>query len=190
MSIFWNKDVFKSKQQYLLLGMMALLGVVLLFIGSRSDTDGAVQTAPMGQAQISDTVQMNTITAMEHKLADTLSQIQGAGNVTVQIVTKNNGKKEYAVDIQQTNRTTVEESADTSQHITELQEQRTVVQQNRNGVQEALLVEETAPEIIGVLVVASGACDAIVQERLLHAVAALLQLSMHQIMVVPGEEPV
>ena len=62
-----------------------------------------------------------------------------------------------------------------------------MVQQNRGGTQEALLVEETAPEIIGVLVVAEGADDAVVQERLLHAVAALLQISLHQIDIVPGE---
>ena len=64
MTTFWNKDVLRSKQQYLLLGMMALLGIVLLLIGSRNDADGAVQIAPVGQAQTSDTMQMNTITAM------------------------------------------------------------------------------------------------------------------------------
>ena len=132
----------------------------------------------------------NDIAALEYKLADTLSKIQGAGHVTVQITARNSGRKEYALDIQRTSRTTAEESADTTQHTTELQEQQTVVQQNRSGTQEALLVQETAPEIAGVLIVASGADNALVQERLLHAAAALLQLSLHQIVVMPGEEAV
>ena len=43
------------------------------------------------------------------------------------------------------------------------------------------------PEITGVLVVSSGAVDAEVQERLLKAVTAVLQVPRYQIMVVPGE---
>lgn len=190
MTIFWNKVLLKSKKQYILLGALALLGILLLFIGSQNDAGNAAKMAPsvVEQVQVYDTVQRNDIMVMEHRLADTLAQIKDAGNVTVQIRVKNNGRKEYAVDTQRTSRTTIEESADTSKHTTELQEQYTVVQQNRSGTQDALLIEETAPEITGVLVVASGANDALVQERLLHAVKALLQLPLHQIVVMPGEE--
>lgn len=184
MALFSNKVTIKQKQQYLILGALAVLGILMLCIGNGSDADTAshASTIEVGQAYGDD------IVAMEHKLSHTLSQIQGAGNVTVQITTKSSGRKEYAVDKQHTSRTTVEESADSTQHTTELQEQQNVVQQNRSGAQEALLIEETAPEIAGVLVVASGASDALIQERLLHAVAALMQLPLHQIMVVPGEE--
>ena len=184
----WSNALLKHKQQYVL-GAAALLGIALLFIGGGHDADNNTHNTPVDIAQhtVSDTMHTDSIAAMEYKLADTLSQIQGAGHVTVQITAKSSGRKEYAVDTQRTSRTTTEESADTTQHTAELQEQQTVVQQNRNGAQEALLVEETAPQITGVLVVASGAGDALVQERLLHAVAALLQLSLHQIMVMPGE---
>ena len=65
-----------------------------------------------------------------------------------------------------------------------------LIEKENIGTQEALLVQETAPEIAGVLIVASGADNALVQERLLHAAAALLQLSLHQIVVMPGEEAV
>ena len=64
------------------------------------------------------------------------------------------------------------------------------MQQNRNGTQQALLVEETAPELTGVLVVAEGANNAAIQEQLMRAVSALLQIPLHQVMVVPGEENV
>ena len=49
----------------------------------------------------------------------------------------------------------------------------------------ALLVEESMPDIRGVLVVASGADSAVIQERLLQA--AVLQLSREKIIVLPGE---
>ena len=186
MTGFWIKEQFQHKKQYFLLGALVLLGILFLLIGSDTDSDNAV-SVPSTQTAIYQSLPTDGITAMEQKLANTLSQIQGAGNVTVQITVKSGGRKEYALDTQHTSRSTSEESADNSQRTTEVQEQHTVVQQNRGGTQEALLVEETAPEIIGVLVVAEGANDAVVQERLLHAVAALLQISLHQIDIVPGE---
>ena len=192
MTISWSKDLFKQKKQYLLLGALALLGIILLCIGNSTNTEPQVKTrsSAIDKISVSGQANSNDVVALEYKLADTLSKIQGAGHVTVQITAENSGRKEYAVDIQRTNRTTTEERADTTQHTIELQEQKTVVQQNRSGTQEALLVQETAPEITGVLIVASGADNALVQERLLHAAETLLQLSLHQIVVMPGEEAV
>ena len=96
--------------------------------------------------------------------------------------------KEFAVDIQRTSRTSTEENETANQQTTELQEQFTIVQQNQNGAEQAIVVESLSPEITGVLIVASGAHSAVVQERLLHAAAVALQISTHQIIVVPGEE--
>lgn len=49
----------------------------------------------------------------------------------------------------------------------------------------ALLVEEKAPEILGVLVVAEGAGNASVKEELSDATATLLDISPHQVRVLP-----
>ena len=121
-------------------------------------------------------------------MAQTLSQIQGAGAVTVQITVNDLGRKEYARDLQKTERNTSEESGDSKQQTTEVQESQTVVQQSGgqsgNG---ALLLEETMPEIRGVLIVASGAEEATVQEQLLRAAATVLQVSTEKIIVLPGE---
>lgn len=184
-----NTDMLKKKQQYLILGALALLGMVLLLIGNGNDTENAPsQQTPMAAITVS--AEETAVTELEGKLEAVLAQVQGAGDVTVQISVKSMGRKEYAVDTQHSSRTSVEENGDTVQQSTETQEQRTVVQQNQNGVQNALLVEETMPEISGVLVVSSGAKDAVVAERLLNAVTTLLQISLHQIAVVPGEEAV
>ena len=192
MTISWSKDLSKQKKQYLILGALALLGITLLCIGNNTNTElkAQVQSSAVDRRSVYDPANSNDLAVLEYKLADILSKIQGAGHVTVQITVRNSGRKEYALDTQRTSRTTIEESADTSQHTTELQEQQTVVQQNRSGTQDALLVEETAPEITGVLIVASGADNALVQERLLHAAETLLQISLHQIVVMPGEEAV
>ena len=112
-------------------------------------------------------------------------QVKGAGDVTVQITVNDLGRKEYARDIQKTERNSTETNGDSRQQTTELQEHQTVVQQAGQGG--ALLIEETMPEIRGVLIVAAGACQASVQEQLLQAAATVLQLSTEQIMVLPGE---
>ncbi len=185
-----TKEIIKRKQQYLLLGALAVLGIILLSLGNSDGQIAHSYTAT--DTQIQSTVQpseyTDAVTAMEQKLAHTLAQIQNAGTVTVQISVKNTGRKEYAVNTQHTSRTTTEESGDTHQQTNEEQQQITVVQQNQNGTQNPLLVDELMPEIVGVLVVASGAQHAAVQEQLLHAVSALLQIPVHQIVVVPGEE--
>lgn len=82
----------------------------------------------------------------------------------MQIMVKDSGRKEYACDVQKTERNTSETSGDSQQQTTEVQENRTVVQQSGTG---ALLLAETMPEISGVLIVASGAGQASVQEQLL-----------------------
>ncbi len=185
-----NKRPMSRMQQYIMLGAMASLGVVLLLIGNGNDDIQHTATIDNSAVAAAANTQTgaNSVEQMERKLAYTLSQIQGAGAVTVQITVEHMGRKEYAVDTQRTNRTTTEQSGETNQQTVETQEQTTVVQQNQNGAQQPLLVSETAPEIAGVLVVASGACDTVVQEQLLHAVTAVLQIPMHQVVVVPGEE--
>ena len=186
-----SKPTIHRNQQYVILGALALVGVALLLIGnSGSNEQQHLSSTDTANATVATTVATNIdpVAKMEQKLAHTLSQVQGAGTVTVQITVKHTGRKEYAVDTQRTNRTTTEESGDTHQQTVETQEQITVVQQNQNGTQQALLVSESSPEIAGVLVVAEGACDAVVREQLLHAVTAVLQVPMYQVMVVPGEE--
>ncbi len=186
-----SKRPMSRLQQYMMLGAMALLGVVLLLIGNGENSDIKNTTASIHDTVAAAAILQdgtNSVEQLEQKLAHTLSQIQGAGTVTVQITVQHMGRKEYAVDIQRTNRTITEQNGDSNQQTAETQEQITVVQQNQNGAQQALLVSETAPEIAGVLVVAGGADDAVVREQLLHAVTAVLQIPMHQVIVVPGEE--
>ncbi|MBO5301344.1 MAG: hypothetical protein J6A81_03910, partial [Peptococcaceae bacterium] len=122
MTGFWIKEQFQHKKQYFLLGALVLLGILFLLIGSDTDSDNAV-SVPSTQTAIYQSLPTDGITAMEQKLANTLSQIQGAGNVTVQITVKSGGRKEYALDTQHTSRSTSEESADNSQRTTEVQEQ-------------------------------------------------------------------
>lgn len=188
----WKNMNKKQQQNLVRLGLLAILGVGLLLAGGRG------QPAEITQQQQSAAVQSGSaavenedggsVANMEQQLAQTLSCVQGAGQVTVQITVNDLGRKEYAKDTQKTERTTSEENGESKQQTTELQENQTVVQ--HSGTQSgsgALLVEETMPEIRGVLIVATGARQPLVQEQLLQAAATVLQLSTDKIMVLPGQ---
>ncbi|MBR5318577.1 MAG: hypothetical protein IKU46_03165 [Peptococcaceae bacterium] len=182
----WSEMNQKQRQNIIRLGLLAMLGVVLLCIGGRGE--GTEQQSSQPTVQQAGTVSVqssSSVSALERQLEQTLMQVKGAGDVTVQITVNDLGRKEYARDIQKTERNSTETNGDSRQQTTELQEHQTVVQQAGQGG--ALLIEETMPEIRGVLIVAAGACQASVQEQLLQAAATVLQLSTEQIMVLPGE---
>ncbi len=185
----WSEMNQKQKQTMIRLGGLALLGICLLLAGGRmSDTSDLAQQQKVNMVQQSNTAEVSSSAAvaqLERQLAQTLMQVEDAGDVAVQITVHSLGRKEYACDVQKTERTTTDTNGDNKQQTTELQENRTVVQSSGQG--NALLIEETMPEIRGVLIVADGADQAIVQEQLLHAATTVLQISAEQIIVLPGE---
>ena len=180
--------VTAKNQRKLALVLLAILGIFLLLVGGKENQKEPLSVSPNIEATQYKVSSTDPISDLENKLAETLSKIYGAGTVSVQITAKSTGRKEFAVDIQRTSRTSTEDNETVNQQTTELQEQFTIVQQNQNGAEQAIVVESLSPEITGVLIVASGAHSAVVQERLLHAAAVALQISTHQIIVVPGEE--
>ena len=173
----WNKMNKEQKQMLFRLAIVAALGIFLLVAGGTLDYEENLATeqnaVPAEEVNLSD----SAASVLEQQLARTLMQVKGAGNVTVQITLYDSGRKEYARDVQRTERTTGE--------TTELQEHQTIAKQA--GQEGALLVSERMPEICGVLIVADGAGQAAVQEQILQAAATLLQISTEQIIVLQGK---
>ena len=181
----WSEMNQKQRQNLIRLALLALLGVVLVVAGGGGDDKNRMEESR--QIELTKPVEAqseNMVRQMEQHLEQTLMQIKDAGQVTVQITVNTMGRKEYACDTQITERQTTEKNGETVQETRETQEQRSVVQQA--GQQGALLIEEIMPEISGVLIVASGAEQAVVQEQLLQATSTVLQVSADRIAVLPG----
>ena len=181
----WSEMNQKQRQNLIRLALLALLGVVLVVAGGGGDDKNRMEESR--QIELTKPVEAqseNMVRQMEQHLEQTLMQIKDAGQVTVQITVNTMGRKEYACDTQITERQTTEKNGEAVQETKENQEQRSVVQQA--GQQGALLIEEIMPEISGVLIVASGAEQAVVQEQLLQAASTVLQVSADRIAVLPG----
>lgn len=147
---------------------------------------------PMGKekpAQVTEKSPSGSVERSQQKISreleNILSQVKGAGQVRVSISLYSDGMKSYASNTKNDVRETVEHDSNSGE--------RKIREENMNSEiavsgGSALLVEEKAAQIIGVLVVAEGADDPAVKEELSDATAALLNLSPHQIRVLPRKE--
>lgn len=119
------------------------------------------------------------------ELQSILSQIEGAGKVQVSITLSSDGKKQYATNTSDEKRDTKETDRNGGE--------RNITEENTSSdlavsSGQALLIESRAPEVVGVLVVAEGARDILVKEKLSDATATLLNISPHQVRVLSRKE--
>lgn len=139
--------------------------------GPRPDTPSAAgQETGVNQARI----------ALAADLERILSQINGAGKVQVSITLSSDGLRSYARNTQSDHRVTREtDSAGGDREVSEENESSDLAISGGS----ALLVEDNAPQVVGVLVVAEGAANNLVKEKLTAAVTVLLNVSPHQVRV-------
>jgi stage III sporulation protein AG len=157
-----------GRYKYVLLVLAA--GVVLLLLPSGKDREEtSAQPAAQGEEDFS-------VEALEEKLSDTLSQIDGAGQVQVLLTVESGMRRVLAQD------TSVDQDESSVQRETE-----TVVISTGSGIQEAVLVQQIYPKFQGALVVAEGGGDPAVQLKLTQAVAALTGLGADKISICKGK---
>lgn len=147
-----------KRYQYVLLVLAVGLGLLLWPSGG----DGG-ETA--GEEAAVQTVDWTAQTeALERRLAETLSQIEGVGQAEVVLTLRSSARQILATD------QNGEESA-------------TVVVSAGSSRQEAVSVQELYPEYRGALVVCDGGGDSQIQLQVLQAVQALTGLNANQISI-------
>lgn len=158
---------FLKKNRWILL--IGVLGVILLLI-------------PVGRRQLEPVIaerkeEVFSVEAFEEKLADILSDIQGAGRVRVMLALKNGTETVYATNDSSTLRTG---GSETAQSI-----DKTIVMQSQGSTP----VEEKRiyPAFSGAIVVSDGAGKSSVELMIIRAVAAVTGLPTDKISVLPGK---
>lgn len=173
-----------SDKKMLLLG---LLGVLLLVLGGIYDSWPRAKPAAEPEAA-SRTVSANrTIEeAMEAKMANLLSQVKGAGAVSVSITLENEGIKEHAKNLVRETRTVQErDTTGGTRTTTETKETEQMLVSKDNTGERPVLVKETKPVVKGVLVIAEGAQDSAVKANLIRAVEAGMGIPAYKVTVLP-----
>lgn len=148
--------------------LVILVGVVLLCIPTRElKKEPAADTAQVQSSQAE-----YDVSALEEKLAQTLSQIEGVGEVSVVLTLKSGTRQVYATEKAERSDSGGSDSEETLARIS-----------TGSGSEEALQVMEIYPTFQGALVVCDGGNSALVRLAVTKSVAALTGLSTEKISV-------
>lgn len=173
--------------RFLILGVV---GVFLLIIGGVYDSSAGKPKAVQQSSE--STVNTPKVPARdfedleEAKLSNLLSQIRGAGTVSVSVTYETGSTQEHAKNI--TKESKVIQEKDNNGGVrttTETKENEQILMSKENGADHPVMVREIKPVIKGVVVVADGAYDSTVKANLTRAVEAGLGIPSYKITVLP-----
>lgn len=158
----WREVLKRYRYVFLVLAVGCLL--LLWPVEEKTETTAAGETDHFQTAEL------------ERKLEQALSEVEGAGKVTV-VLTLDTGPRQV---IAQDGKTT--QSGDSASRET-----TSVLLSKGSGTQEAVRLQELAPGYRGALVVAQGSGDPEVKLALTQAVSALTGLGTDQISICKGK---
>lgn len=121
---------------------------------------------------------------LENRLENILSQMEGVGNASVSIIYSEGPTKEYAVNVSTTAKEIEEKDQSGGVRTTNEKTESGQMVMVEGNVQ-PVLVKESMPKIQGVMIVADGAENPEVKEKLFKAVQTLLQVPAHRITICP-----
>lgn len=137
---------------------------------SANDNDNTIQASAETESEKRD---------LESKLTEILSKINGAGDVDVMITFESSEELIPAYNSNTTTETTKEQDSSGGERTTTSStENKTMITSSTN---EPVVLKTSEAKIKGVIVVASGASDSAVKEKLYSAVQTSLQISGHQV---------
>ena len=156
----------KDKDLCIKLGICLLAGVLLMLLGTaghRQEKPDAPASAEIGESNCH-----NEEAILEEKLVNILSQVEGAGRVSVAVTLAEGAEAVYATD-------------NDSREATEQQERSSSLTEINDA---PVLVKELFPKVQGAVVVAEGAGDPLVKERLCEAATSLLGIRSSQVAII------
>lgn len=162
------EKVWKLLDQYKYVLLVILAGVLLLLWPAGEEGKSAQGAVPSSGPEEFD------LAALEEKLSQALSQVEGAGRVTVALTVKSGTEQVLAAD----------RSASSGERGNSVEEKTVVI--NTGSGQEAVVRMQRGPVFQGALVVCEGGDRADVRLVLTQAVSALTGLGADRITVCKG----
>ena len=183
LTAWWKARVKKSPGLvYILYAAIGLAAVLFYLIGSGIRCNGTDSQNREQQVEIRERTTEGR-DALEQRMIEVLSKIRGAGRVDVLVTYETNGEIVTAT-IRQTDEDVKDANGSsgnqTSRTVREVTEPATIETQNGHA---PIVLYEIEPTVRGVIVVAEGAADFSVREKLQAAVRAVTGVAITQIEV-------
>ena len=154
-------ELFQKHKYVLVVIAVGIILLLLPFGGEDNPASGSTET----RAESGETFQVE---AMERKLEQALSKVDGAGEVTVVLTVKSGARQILAQDAARSG-----EESTTS----------TVVVSTGSGTEDTVVLQQVYPQYQGALVVCPGGGDPAVCLKLVDAVSALTGLGADKISI-------
>lgn len=172
--------------------MVVIVGIIIIIVASTflenntgSAGDGNKQSLSKEDMEVAGRdVSRDKFDDIAHDIAKVLSEIEGAGKVTV-MITYNSGEEIVpAQDVRRIRNITQErDSGGGTRDVDQYEYESSIVFEDGGGVKSPIVLKTKMPEVKGVIVVADGAGDAVVKENLARAVQVLTDVPIHKIQV-------
>lgn len=176
--MFKNLNEKDKKKIYSLLSLAVVCIIALVALSSVPDDKDSEKETISSKDENIVTIDSNQ-NNLEQKLVNILSQIEGAGTVDVMVTFDSSEELHPAYNTNSTTETTKEmDSQGGERTTTTSSENKTMITSTSNG---PVVVKTSEATVKGVLVVASGATDPVVKEKLYKAVQTALQVQGHQV---------
>ena len=170
----WKKRLEHLVRQYKYVLLVILVGVVLLLLPPLWEKEDAGEEEETQTPQEVSTE--DSAAALERRLEEALSRIQGVGEADVILTLKSGPQKILAQDSE----------TSISERGTEASVSSVLISRG-SGEEDAIVVQQLSPQYQGALVICSGGDDPEVRLRLVEAVSALTGLGADKISVCKGK---
>jgi len=181
--------------------VLILTGVLLVIIAlptkdsgeaepesSRTEEENPAKELPEGSMGIADSADEEYARQLEQRLRETLSQMEGVGQVRVMITLKSS--QELVVEKEQPylrSSTNENDAQGGNRSVSQLETEENTVYRTDGSVSEPYVIKTLPPQIEGVVVVAEGAGSGTVNRTIVEMVQALFGVEAHKVKVVKME---
>ncbi|WP_425448600.1 stage III sporulation protein AG [Dethiothermospora halolimnae] len=183
---FFQKN--NSKKLLTNLTVLLIIGIILLLMASilgNKDNKSKDNTIKTNNKKVKSELLIDDYASnIEKKLQNIVSKIQGVGEISVMVTLEDTAERIPAVDVTESNEKTNEkDSQGGTREMIRNDRTKNVVTTNSSNGEGLIVIKEVKPQVKGVIVVAEGAEDIKIKEKIYRAVKTVLSISGNRVEV-------
>ena len=171
-------DMLKKKETVFVILLVGLL-LLVIAVPTKNAADDSENENPIADTMNTDIQQDEYAKTLERRLEEILSKIKGVGTVDVMITIRDSGLN--VIEKDESGQETTGDGETSSSW-----EEETIYQKT-DKVTYPYVVNTMQPQIQGVLVVAQGVDDPVIQQEIIKGIMALFGIESHKISIINME---